>query len=198
MKDIKKETAKMLAGASKNIAQLVASSAFEFWSRKDYRLYVDFDNLSQTEQDRMFNELEVSVLGLFILHFDQVLITVKDERKMVFSALRKDLAPAFVHLLADSGIEKEFTDQWRTLIDMRLKEYGDDFQTAFKESKKAKELDGSDNLRITWARIETITIDCLTHLRRGEVKEDDPLWKLLRKWLITLDAQLNPFTKMNA
>lgn len=51
-----------------------------------------------------------------------------------------------------------------------------------------------DSLRTIWARIETITIDCLSHIRRGDVKEDDPLWKLLRKWIITLDAQLTPLT----
>lgn len=196
MNDIKTETTKLFARASTNIAKIVASSSFEFWQRKDFRLYVDFENISQTEQDRIFNELEVSVLGLFILHFDNVIETaIAKEHKIVFSAFQKDLAPAFLQILYDTGIEKKFVDQWKTLIDMRLKEYRTDLKTALKESKKMKEFEkNEEDLRVVWSRIEAITIDCLTHIRRGNIDRDDPLWKLLRKWLITLDAQLNPIT----
>lgn len=197
MKDVKRETAKLLAGASQNLAQVVASASFELWQRPDFRLYVNFGNISQTEQDRMFNELEVSVLGLFILHLDHALLdVVEEERKIVFSALKTDLGSGFLQLLSNTGVEKKFVDQWKTLIDMRLKEYREDFKLAMKESSKWKEFKNENaKMKITWARIETITIDCLSHIRRGDVKEGDPLWKLLRKWLITLDAKLNPLTQ---
>jgi len=59
VKDRNKEIFAMLRESAGRIAQLVANSAFEFWQRKDFRLYVKFHALSQTEQDRMFNELEV-------------------------------------------------------------------------------------------------------------------------------------------
>lgn len=195
MVDIKRETAKVLAGASYNLAQFVGSAAFEFWQRKDFRLYVNFENISQTEQDRMFNELEVSILGLFTLHLDDAIKVAKEEeRKLVFSALQKDLAPAFLNLFSDLGVEKRFIDQWKILIDMRLKEYRRDFKTALKESEKAKEFKGNEEFKEAWARIETITIDCLSHIRRGKVEKDDPLWKLLRKWFITIDTKLHPIT----
>lgn len=195
MKDLRKETAKLLAKSSKNIAQMVASSAFEFWQRKDFRLYVDFKNISQTEQDRMFNELEVSVLGLFVLKFEQASEGAGEDRKIVFTALKKDLPAAFIEILADTGIEEQYLDIWKKLIDMRLTEYRRDLKLALKESKNMTEFEKDDSLRTTWARIETITIDCLSHIRRGDVKEDDPLWKLLRKWIITLDAKLTPLTQ---
>lgn len=197
MKDLKRETAKLLAGASQNLAQLVASSSFEFWQRSDFRLYVNFGNISQTEQDRMFNELEVSVLGLFILHLDHAVSEgLEEEKKIVFSALKRDLASGFLQVLSNVGIEKKFIDQLKVVIDMRLKEYREDFKLAMKESSKWKEFKNENQkMKITWARIETVTIDCLTHIRRGDVKEGDPLWKLLRKWFITLDAKLNPLTQ---
>lgn len=194
--DIKHETAKLLAKSSKNLAQVVASSSFEFWQRKDFRLYVNFGSLSQTEQDRMFNELELSVLGLFILHIDQLLENAQNEKKIVFSALQKDLPTGFLQLFVDLGIEKKFIDQWKMLINMRLSEYRRDVKIALKESAKMPEFKKEEALRYAWARIETITIDCLSHLRRGKVEKDDPLWKLLRKWLITLDAQLSPIVKL--
>lgn len=195
MKDIKGEIAKVISLSSQNLAQFVAGSAFEFWQRKDFRLYVNFENIPRTEQDRIFNELELSIIGLFILKFDHTLSTAKDEQKVVISALKKDLAPAFMQILADAGVEQKFIDQWDYLIDMRLKEYQKDLKIALKESSSWEELKGDEDMRIAWARIETITIDCLSHVRRGDVKEGDPLWKLLRKWFITMDATLNPITQ---
>lgn len=195
--NIKKETAKLIAGASKNLAQVVASSSFEFFQRKDFRLYVDFDNLSQTERDRMFNELELSVLGLFILNFDHAIETSSaPEQKIVFSSLQKDLPSAFLQIFVELGIEKEFIGQWRMLIEMRLKEYREDLKLALKESSKWKEFKKEEGSQETWAQIETIAIDCLSHIRRGKVEKEDPLWKLLRKWLITLYAQLAPIAKL--
>lgn len=196
--NLKRETAKLITETSKNLAQFVAHSSFEFFQRKDFRLYVDFNKLSQTEQDRMFNELELSVLGLFILHLDHAIsFTQKEEQVLVFKAFRKDLAPAFVQLFIDLGIQRKFIDQWNVLIDMRFKEYRKDFEIAMKESSGWKELKNENQkTKITLARIETITIDCLTHIRRGDVKKDDPLWKLLRKWLITLDAQISPIASL--
>ncbi len=195
MIDLKRETAKLLLESSQNLAQYVASSSFEFWQRKDFRLYVDFDNLSQTEQDRIFNELEVSLLGLFILHLEQVLMAVKKEQKIVLNVLLKDLAPAFLQVLANAGVEEKFVNQWDYLINMRLKEYREDLSVALKESSSWKEFKKEKEFHPTWSRIETITIDCLSHIRRGKVEKDDPLWKLLRKWFLTEDARLNPITQ---
>lgn len=198
MINLKHETAKLLAGASHNIAQMIAGSAFEFWQRKDFRLYVNFGNISQTEQDRMFNELEVSLLGLFMLQFDNAVESVKEEeKKLVFKSFQKDLPSAFLQLFAENGVEKKYIDIWEKLIDMRLKEYREDQKSAIKESSKWKEFQGDrEEIKIQWARIETITIDCLSHLRRGEVKKEDPLWKLLRKWFMNLDTELSPMMNL--
>lgn len=134
-------------------------------------------------------------MGLFILQVDHAYETaVEKEKRVVFSALRKDLASGFLQIMINLGIEKKYIDIWNKLIDMRVKEYSEDFNTALKESAKMRELKDNQILRITWSRIETITIDCLTHIRRGNVKADDPLWKLLRKWFITLDTKVSPMT----
>lgn len=196
MKNHDKEISKMFMQSGQHLAQVVASSAFEFWQRKDFRLYVNFQSLSQTEQDRMFNELEVSVLGLFTLSLDYAISIAKEEYKKLLKTLQREIRYGFIKLFSDLGIEKKFLEQWEKLIDMRFKEYYEDLKTAMKESSAWDELKGDEEMRQTWARIETITIDCLTHIKRGDVKKDDPLWKLLRKWLITLEAQISPIAKL--
>ena len=197
MGDVKKGIPKMFMGIGKNLAEVIASQAFEFWQRKDFRLYVEFDKLSQTEQDRLFNELEVSVIGLFVIHLDNTIEKVDKRFIPVLQVLQREITLGFVDLLSNTGIDKKYVKQWTALIDMRLKEYREDFQTALKESEKMKEFKGDKELRSTWAVIETITIDGLSHIRRGNMKADDPLWKLLRKWLITLDTTIiHPIAKL--
>lgn len=188
----------MLRDSGKNIASLVASSSFEFWERKDFRLYVNFNSLDRTEQDRIFNELEVSVVGLFTLHLDDaILITTAKEQKIVLNLLKESISSGFLQMMSDLGIENKFLKEWKILIDIRIDEYKKDFKTAVKESSNWKELKNEDEeMKLAWSRIETITIDCLTHIRRGDVKKEDPLWKLLRKWFITLDSQLAPIAKL--
>lgn len=193
-KELDESIQEMLQQASKNLANVVANSSFEFWQRKDFRLYVDFDNISSVEQDRMFNELEVSVLGLFHLHFDNAIQNGNAEQKVVLTFLKKAVSESFLELFRDLGLDEKHIKEWERLIDLRFKEYRKDIKIALKESSTWEEFGRDDTLRDTWARIETITIDCLTHLRRGNVEEGDPLWKLLRKWLMTLDATLHPIT----
>lgn len=186
----------MLTGTSKNLAQVAASSSFEFWQRKDFRLYVAFDTLSQTEQDRMFNELEVSVLGLFTLFFDDLISVSEKEQKKVFQTLRDELRYGFLDLFQELEVEKKFIKTWKKLIDMRFAEYRKDFTSALQESEKWEEFKKDKKHHRVWARVETITIDCLSHIRRGEVKEADPLWKLLRKWFVSLEAMIYPMTEL--
>ena len=197
MVNIKKEIPKMFVGIGKNLAEVIAGQAFEFWQRKDFRLYVEFDKLSQTEQDRLFNELEVSVIGLFIIHLDSAIEKVDKSFRPVLQMLQREITLGFVDLLSSTGIDKKYVTQWSALIELRLKEYREDFKIALKESEKMKEFKEDEELRSTWAIIETITIDGLTHIRRGDMKADDPLLKLLRKWLITLDTTImHPIAKL--
>lgn len=189
----KDESTFLLKESAKNLAQIIASSSFEFWERKDFRLYVAFENLTQIEQDRIFNELEVSVLGLFVLHLDYVIETIPKEHRQLFKNLQNDIISSFLGLFSELGVEKKFIKQWELLIDLRLKEYRQDFITAVKEFD-IKEEAWEDGLQMIVVVIETIAIDCMTHIRRGNPEKDDPIWKLLRKWFMTLDAPLVSLT----
>lgn len=197
MIDYKKETTKMIAGASKNLANFVAGQSFEFWERKDFRLYIEFSKLPKVEQDRIFNELEVSLLGLFILHLDNLSQNTDEAKKLVFNALKTDLPMAFVQIMADLGIEEKYLNQWKVLIDIRLKEYREHLKITLNEFTKIPELQGEDEeAKYIYAIIQTITIDCISHIRRGKVEKNDPLWRLLRKWLISVDANLAPMASL--
>ncbi len=105
MIDFKKETAKMLLESGERIAQMIAQESFNLWERKDFRMYINFDNIDQTEQDRIFNELEVSLLGLYVLHFDYAVDNSKDKAKtIVYKGLREGIQTGFLKFMGDQGI----------------------------------------------------------------------------------------------
>ena len=196
MVNLQKKTAELLLKSSQRIAQVIPSASFEFWERKDFRLLVDFNRLSHTEQDRMFNELEVSLIGLFDLHLTYIASIAQPEFKKVFTLLQKELITSFISVMSQHGVELKHINIWQALIDIRLKEYWKDYRVVLKEASSWEEFAGNDAMRLHWARIETITIGCLQHIQQGNVNKNDKLWKLLRLWFITLDTNLSSLEKL--
>jgi len=196
MSTISKQTAELLLKSSESLAQSIPVIAFEFWQRKDFRILVDFFRLSRTEQDRMFNELEVSIIGLFDLYLAYINSIAPPEYKKMVEIVQKELIGSFLAFMSKNGVEKKYIEIWEKLIEIRLKEYWQHYKISLKEAAAWKEFKDDNVLRVNWARIETITIDCITHIRRGKVKKGDPLWKLLRKWFIDFNAKLLPLEKL--
>jgi len=196
MSSLRKKTAELLIQSSKNLAQFVPMTAFEFWQRNDFRLFIDFSQLSRSEQDRIFNELEVSLLGFIDLYLTYITTIIQPEYKKTITIIQKEFTNSFLELLSKNGVEEKYIQLWQSLIDMRLKEYWEDYKVGLKETSSWDEFKNDRVMRITWARIETITIVCLTHIRRGKVEKNDPLWKLLRQWLIKFNADLMPLENL--
>ncbi|MDO8499001.1 MAG: hypothetical protein Q7S44_04415 [bacterium] len=69
-----------------------------------------------------------------------------------------------------------------------MKEYKGDFLIALKEAKSWKDLNDGQEIKVIWARVETLTIDSLRHIRGGKIEKDDPLWVYLRKWLTLMEV----------
>lgn len=173
----------------KKFAQIVAQFAFAFWSDQTFKNLVHFESISKTEQDRIFNELEVTTLGLLDLHLDYTIKYPKNQKqKELASHLKKNLVESFVGIFKELGVEDEHLNMWRLLINMRFDEYRKDYKIALKQTQNWQELKSDPKLKPIWAIIETCTIDGLSHIRRGKVEEGDPLWRLLRKWLTTIEV----------
>lgn len=193
--ELEEKTEAMLKESGKNIAQIVAEASFKIWQEKDFREMIKFNNISQTEADRMFNELELTALGLFILHLDRVSSKTADETKrIVFKGLQENIRKGFIEIFKELGIEEKYLEQWRGLIDMRLREYRKDYKIALKQIRDMKKFNDEEELKVIWVRIETLTIDGLIHIRRGNFKAEDFLWKYLRKWLTELDVSFGKIT----
>ncbi len=180
----------ILNKVSQGLASVVAKVSFQLWQEEKFRELIDFDNISQTEQDRIFNELEVSFLGLFYLYLDNLSLQLENheehEEKEITEQIKNSLKGGFLQLNRDLGIEEKFVKIWADLIDMRFKEYIEDFAGLMKEGIREKKLK-DEKFRLFWARVQTITLDCLQHIRRGKLEEKDSLRKYLQEWVVNVD-----------
>lgn len=186
------EALELLKKSGMKLAELAAHASFGIWQKEDFRNLIYFNQIGKKEQDRIFNELELTVLGLFILNLDRSIfqgVLIENQKPLKF--LQKEIKNGFLNLMASLGIEQNFVDLWKGLIDMRISEYRKNYKLALKTSKTMNELKNSDDFRIIWARVETLTICSLNHIRRGNVKKDDPLWRYLKSWLLELDEQFS-------
>lgn len=165
----------------RGVAQMIAESSFTLWKSKEFRDLINFDKIDQIEQDRIFNELEVTALGLLALYCEEF-----NKNK-----ISNEIIENFLDFLKKSGVDEKYIKIWRDLIAIRFDEYRKDYKIALKASKSWDDFKSDDMLHITWARIETLSIDGMSHIRRGKMEEKDPLWELLRKWLTVLDVSFS-------
>lgn len=193
---IEEKTNKLIDEAGEKLAQVVAQSAFSTWEKKEFRKLINFEKLPQIEQDRIFNELEVTLLGLFILNLDDAINLVKGTpQETVLKMLQKSLINGFLKLFIDLGIEDKYIKQWEVLIDMRIKEYRRDYEMLLKESQSWKELQKDEGLQTAIMRIQAIALDCLSHIRRGKISEEDPLRKYLQNWITLFEKEFSRLTQ---
>ena len=172
----------------KDTAALIAHLSFKIWQQEDFRESINFDEISQTEQDRIFNELEVSFIGLCVLHLDSLKLQIQSEEDLdIISKLQTATIWGFLDIYKERRIDQKNLNQWEVLIGMRIAEYRKDFELLMKESKKMKEFSSKKDYKYVWARVETITLDMLSHIRRGKLEHKDPLRKHLQTAVIVLD-----------
>ena len=177
---------------AKNLAMMIAEKSFELWERKDFRSLVNFAAIGKTEQDRIFNELEVTGLGFIKFHLDNQRLRADDEAKDFFlSEIQKRIPQQFLAKMTEMGVEQKFVKIWDKLIKLRFDEYEEDLKLAHLQSANREEVKGDKKwFQPIWASIETMAICGLQHIRRGKTTPKDPLWKMLRKWLLEMEKDL--------
>jgi hypothetical protein len=175
------QMAEATAGA---LSQAAASAAFHLFKDKRFRKLAGFDRLSQTEQDRIFNELVVANLVLNMLVFDAPDLRVADEYRDYLAGLRKRIPQAYVRNLKDLGIEAKYLQDWEKLIDMRYEEYAKDRHdvraAAMELESKERSLNMDTLSKIQMlVPVQAVAIGCHHHICRGDTKGKDDLFKLI-------------------
>ena len=166
------------------LAQAAASTAFHLFKDKQFRKLAGFNRLIQTEQDRIFNELVVANLVLFMLVFEAPDLRVANEYREYLTGVKKRIPQAYVQNLRGLGVETRYLQDWEKLIDMRYEEYARDKHDVraaameIESKERSLNMDTLEKIQML-VPVQTIAIGCHHHICRGETKGKDDLFKLI-------------------
>jgi len=166
------------------LSQAAASAAFHLFKDKSFRKLAGFDRLSQTEQDRIFNELVVANLVLIMLVFDAPDLRVANDYSGYLAGVKERIPLAYVQNLRDLGIEAKYLQDWEKLIDMRYEEYAKDRHDVraaameLESKERSLNMDTLSKIQVL-VPVQAVAIGCHHHVCRGETKGKDDLFKLI-------------------
>lgn len=175
--EVTAETAKALDWAA-------ASYAHAMYWNKEFQKLARLDDLSQVEQDRIFNELVVGCITLIMLSLDAPDLEGRDGMKAQLEDIRDALPDAHVRCLRELGCESKHLKDWKKLIRMRFEEYARDRHgvraAAMKLESQDKELDLKGLSRIqAMVPLQAVAIGAHEHICRGQTDGRDDLFKFI-------------------
>jgi hypothetical protein len=164
------------------LAQAAGGAAFELFQDEHFRSLARFDAISQTEQDRIFNELVVAFLMLIRLVLEAPDLRVPDMLRDHLKNVGSKLPAAHIDVLRSMGVEDTHLRDWETLLAMRYEEYARDRHqaraAAMQLEGQEKQLDIEDLRAIQlMVPVNTVAIGCHIHNCRGQTDGRDELFK---------------------
>jgi hypothetical protein len=109
--------------AADALVRAAAGSAFDLFRDTEFRRLASLAQLSQTEQDRIFNELVVASVVLIMFLLEAPDLRMANEFRAYCAELRARIPRAHMIQLRSLGIQDEHLQDWERLINMRYEEY---------------------------------------------------------------------------
>lgn len=170
-----------------------------FYDKKFQRL-ADFERIGQKEKDRVFNELIIAPLTLFMITLEAPDINQPPNFRDYLLIVRDEIPQAHVESLKSLGIEKKHLKLWKKLIKMRHEEYS---QSKFEAREAMMEYESQDKeMTLTdldginlFLPVFTVAVGCHRHICRGKTAGKDPLFKYLIKNLSRFYSEFRAITE---
>ncbi|HEY3306672.1 MAG TPA: hypothetical protein VGL70_24385 [Candidatus Binatia bacterium] len=185
----------MAEATAAGLAEAAAGAAYELFCDKEFRRLANFERLSQTEHDRIFNELVVASIVLIMLLVEAPDLRVSKEFKDYLVGLSKAVSKAHVDSLRKLGIEGNHLRDWKKLITMRYEEYTRDKHDVraaamkIESSERGLDLDGLSKIQLL-VPVQAVAIGCHHHICRGDTTGSNELFKLTLKSLSKFYVEL--------
>lgn len=176
---------------TKFLVKVAAGSGYEIFLDQKICQLMNFENQTQSEKDRIFNELVVTALVLLLSIVESRLPDIEPSRQEFWQTVHKEIPDIFTQWLTELEVHRNHVDIWRKLIDLRYDEYKENRwrvkQALVDELEKNRDEEEINEMAV---RVATLTTSGLLHITRGRAKPDHPLRKSLRTWLLVLGQKL--------
>ena len=177
------------------LVRAAAGSAFELFRDTEFRRLASLEQLSQTEQDRIFNELVVASVVLIMLLLEAPDLRMATDFRAYCAELRARIPRAHVSRLRSLGVEGEHLRDWERLITMRYEEYARDRHDVraaamhIESLEKSLSVDGLSKIQLL-VPVQATAIGCHHHVCRGNTDGRDELFKAILRSLSRLYLEL--------
>ncbi len=174
------------------VREIVAIKSYSFWKDVAFRKTIAFEKLGVKKQDIIFNELQVNSLVYVLYFLEEQAKKSRGSQSVVYRNIKEYMKEAFLDVMVDTKIDARQLVFWEKLIDLRVREYDQEIKVVMKESASWRTFSGQDNfLRETWGRIVTLSLSTARNIENSRaISPKDPLWRELRRFLISLEVEL--------
>jgi len=190
-----KSLEQMAQATAAGLAQTAAGAAFHLFREKQFRRLAGFEQLSQVEQDRIFNELVVAFVVLIMLLLEAPDLRVAGESRDYLAGLIKSVPKAHVNHLRTLGVETNHLRDWEKLMALRYEEYARDRHDVraaamqLESAEKSLDLDDLSKIQLL-VPVQAVAIGCHHHICRGDTAGRDELFKLTLRSLSMFYVEL--------
>lgn len=178
------ESVEQMADATaESLAQAASGQAFHLFQENKFRHLAKFEQLDQTEHDRIFNELVLAYLIIIMLVHEAPDLRISEEQKEYFKGLNNKIPDAYLNILRDLEIGDKHLKDWKKLIALRYEEYAQDRHEVRAASMKIAssegrlDMDGLTKIQMI-VPVQAVVIGCHHHICRGKTEGYDDLFKV--------------------
>jgi hypothetical protein len=186
---------RMADATATGLAQTAAGAAFQLFREKQFRRLAGFEQLSQVEQDRIFNELVVAFVVLIMLLLEAPDLRVAGDSRDYLAGLNKSVPKAHLNHLRTLGVETNHLRDWEKLMALRYEEYARDRHDVraatmqLESAEKSLDLDDLSKIQLL-VPVQAVAIGCHHHICRGDTAGRDELFKLTLRSLSIFYVEL--------
>lgn len=172
------------------IVKETAELAGKVFNDNQFQKMAKVNELDQEEQNRIFNEVQVSGLVYGIIFIEQKRKYLGENRAALWREVAEKIPKSFCNWLSELGIEKEYADTWKKLIYLRLSEYQEGIFEIKNVLEKELKNDPRENIKEILYSLESVAISGMLHITRGKAEPGDPLKRHMMTWLGVLQDDL--------
>ncbi len=172
------------------IVKETAELAGKVFNDNHFQKMAKIKELDQEEQNRIFNEVQVSGLVYCMIFIEQRRQYLNENRSVLWRDVIEKIPKTFCGWLSELGVEKEYVNIWEKLIDLRLREYQEGIFEMKNVLKKELDDDPREDIKEIFYSLESVAIGGILHITRGKAEPDNPLKRHMMTWLGVLQEDL--------
>ncbi len=177
---------------SEELVKFVLNSAFDVFRDGQFRKNFNFQEMTKVQRDKVYNELSITALCFTMFLIDD-LAEIRAEEIYFWQQVKDKIPVIFKNWLEKLKIGEKSINYWEKLLDKRYEDYRlcqRNYRLQMENIDKNFSKSKNDILKNDFIRFQALSFGSMYHIRKGKIKDNDPISKYLKTWLAILNKQV--------